>query len=207
MAICVQACERTFYLHSSEKSYLHGLHFCVLSCVLQTCLSKGGGFHFPPCHMLNFCGFRILLDCPLDLYALMVFSPVPTALDCLPFEEINNTEANGFLDSRVGSRVGSGKRQKIEKLLDAKSLLFAEPWYKTVYNLHLWNASFIDVVLISSPMGILGLPFLTRMKDFSAKVVFRCCKLSLVCYYYLTMFSFLLIFVTKFVSLMFCSIA
>lgn len=116
--------------------------------------------------MLNFCGIRILLDCPLDLSALMVFSPVPTALDCLPFEEMNNTEANDFLDSRVGS----GKRQKIEKLLDAKSLLFAEPWYKTVYNLHLWNASFIDVVLISSPMGILGLPFLTRMKDFSAKI-------------------------------------
>ncbi|TKY49683.1 Integrator complex subunit 9 [Spatholobus suberectus] len=131
-----------------------------------TCLSKGGGFHFPPCHMLNFCGIRILLDCPLDLSALTVFSPVATALDCLPFGESNNTEANGFIDSRVGS----GKRQKIEKLLDAKSLLFAEPWYKTVNNLHLWNASFIDVVLISSPMGVLGLPFLTRMKGFSAKI-------------------------------------
>ncbi|RDX72424.1 Integrator complex subunit 9, partial [Mucuna pruriens] len=132
----------------------------------ETCLSKGGGFHFPPCHMLNFCGIRILLDCPLDLSALMAFSPVPTALDCLLFEESNNTEANGFTDSRVGS----GKRQKIEKLLDAESLLFTEPWYKTVNTLHLWNTSFIDVVLISSPMGILGLPFLTRMKGFSAKI-------------------------------------
>ncbi|KAH1159561.1 hypothetical protein AAZX31_11G180000 [Glycine max] len=131
-----------------------------------TCLSKGGGFHFPPCHMLNFCGIRILLDCPLDLSALMAFSPVPTALDCLPVEESYNTEANAFFDSRFGS----GKRQKIENLLDAKSLLFAEPWYKTVNNLHLWNASFIDVVLISSPMGIMGLPFLTRTKGFSAKI-------------------------------------
>ncbi|XP_058740737.1 kinesin-like protein KIN-12A [Vicia villosa] len=57
-----------------------------------TCLSKGGGFHFPPCHMLNFCGIRILLDCPLDLSALMAFSPVPTSLDALPFEESNNNE-------------------------------------------------------------------------------------------------------------------
>ncbi|XP_027341672.1 integrator complex subunit 9 [Abrus precatorius] len=131
-----------------------------------TCLSKGRGFHFPPCHMLNFCGIRILLDCPLDLSALMAFSPVPTDLDSLLFDESNETKASDFLNSRVGS----GKRQKIEKLLDAKSLLFAEPLYKTVNNLHLWNAAFIDVVLISSPMGMLGLPFLTRMKGFSAKI-------------------------------------
>jgi integrator complex subunit 9 len=39
--------------------------------------------------------------------------------------------------------------------------------------LHLWNASLIDVILISSPMGIMGLPFLTRRKGFSAKVVFQ----------------------------------
>ncbi|ESW32006.1 hypothetical protein PHAVU_002G285400 [Phaseolus vulgaris] len=130
-----------------------------------TCLSKGRGFHFPPCHMLNFCGIRILLDCPLDLSALLAFSPIPTSLDCLSVVESFNTEANGF-----DSGVGFGKRQKIEKLLHAQSLLFAEPWYKTVNNLHLWNSSFIDVVLISSPMGIMGLPFLTRIKGFSAKI-------------------------------------
>jgi len=137
------------------ENYLHDLNFCYLPCHLQTCLSKGRGFHFPPCHMLNFCGIRILFDCPLDLSALMAFSPVPT-LDALSFEETKNDE----------------KRQKIEDLLDAKSLVFAEPWYKTVNKLHLWNASLIDVILISSPMGIMGLPFLTRQKGFSAKVVF-----------------------------------
>jgi integrator complex subunit 9 len=105
--------------------------------------------------MLNFCGIRILFDCPLDLSALMAFSPVPN-LDALSLEESNNNE----------------KRQKIEDLLDAKSLVFAEPWYKTVNKLHLWNASLIDVILISSPMGIMGLPFLTRQNGFSAKVVF-----------------------------------
>lgn len=62
------------------------------------------------------------------------------------------------------------KKQKIEKTLDANDLVCAEPWYKTVKSLHLWDASFIDVILISSPMGMLGLPFLTRTKDFSAKI-------------------------------------
>ncbi|KAK9015044.1 hypothetical protein V6N11_006171 [Hibiscus sabdariffa] len=120
-----------------------------------TCLSKGGGFHFPPCHMLNVCGFRILLECPLDLSSLAIFSPVPVGL-----------EVHEPLDSESVAR----KKQKIEKTLDANDLVRAEPWYKTVKNLHLWDPSFIDVVLISSPMGMLGLPFLTLSKDFSAKI-------------------------------------
>lgn len=128
---------------------------------LQTCLSKGGGFHFPPCHMLNFCGLRILLDCPLDLSALTVFSPVPAGLIAFPDKESGNSMA---------LEVGSDKRLKIEKPLDANSLIFAEPWYKSVNYLHMWNWCSIDVILISRPMGMLGLPFLTRMKGFSAKV-------------------------------------
>ena len=36
--------------------------------------------------------------------------------------------------------------------------------------MHLWDVSFIDVVLISISMGMLGLPFLIRTKDFSAKI-------------------------------------
>ena len=54
--------------------------------------------------------------------------------------------------------------------LDANNLIYAVPCYKTDNNLHVWNVSFIDIVLISSPMGMLKLSFLTRMKDFSAKV-------------------------------------
>ncbi|KAF3950733.1 hypothetical protein CMV_023553, partial [Castanea mollissima] len=46
-----------------------------------TCLSRGGDFHFPPCHILNVCGFRILFDCPMDLSALPIFSSVPTGFD------------------------------------------------------------------------------------------------------------------------------
>lgn len=153
---------------------VYGIHgsFSVLVYILcfpiffQTCLSKGGGFHFPPCHMLNFCGLRILLDCPLDLSALTVFSPLPTVFKALPSEEDSNSQAFGPLSAEVGSH----KRQKMEKPLDANNLIFAEPWYKSVKNLHLWNFSSIDVILISRPMGMLGLPFLTRTKGFSAKV-------------------------------------
>ncbi|XVF82087.1 hypothetical protein PTKIN_Ptkin16aG0015800 [Pterospermum kingtungense] len=119
-----------------------------------TCLNKGDGFHFSPCHMLNVSGFRILLDCPLDLSSLAIFSSVPVA-----------HQAHESLDTDSVK-----KKQKTEKALDANDLVHAEPWYKTVKNLHLWDASFIDVVLISSPMGMLGLPFLTRTKDFSAKI-------------------------------------
>lgn len=122
-------------------------------------MSKGRGFHLPPCHILNVCGFRILFDCPLDLTALAIFSPVPSGCHtrCLD---------SSTLDSEYVTR----KRQKIEKPLDGDDLIYGVPWYKTVKSLHLWNASFIDVVLISSPMGMLGLPFLSRLKGFSAKV-------------------------------------
>ncbi|XP_028788858.1 integrator complex subunit 9 isoform X2 [Neltuma alba] len=131
-----------------------------------TCLSKGEGFHFPPCHMLNFCGLRILLDCPLDLSALTVFSPVPAGFTASRCKGRNNSQT---FDS-LGLEVGSDKRLKMEKPLDANSLIFAEPWYKSVKNLHLWNWCSIDVILISRPMGILALPFLTRMTGFSAKI-------------------------------------
>ncbi|KAJ0978853.1 hypothetical protein J5N97_014327 [Dioscorea zingiberensis] len=97
-----------------------------------TCLSMGRGFYCPPCHMLELCGFRVLLECPLDLSALTVFSPLVS-------------------DS-------------------ANHLICAVPWYKTVKSLHLWDPSLIDLVLISTPYAILGLPFLTRLSGFSAKI-------------------------------------
>lgn len=134
-------------------------------CLLQTCLSEGKGYHFPPCHLLNICGFQLLFDCPLDLSALSVFSPLPITLSGIPDEYTSACSCETTLDLEHGSR-----KEKIEKPLDASSLIHAEPWYKTVKSLKLWNISFIDIVLISSPMGILGLPFLTRSKEFSAKV-------------------------------------
>ena len=121
-------------------------------------MSKGGGFHFPPCHILNVCGFRILFDIPLDLSALTIFSPIPVSFDTSLDEETLSCPESDIW-----------KRQENTNL-NARDLVRAEPCYKTVKKLHLWNASFIDVVLISSPMGMLGLPFLTRMKGFFAKV-------------------------------------
>ncbi|KAL8139910.1 hypothetical protein V2J09_005931 [Rumex salicifolius] len=106
-----------------------------------TCLSEGRGYHFPPCHILDLCGFRILLDCPLDLSALSAFAPVAAHL---------------------------GKRDA--QASDLNLGINAVPWYKTAYSLHLWDPAFINVVLISSAMGMLGLPFLTREKSFSGKI-------------------------------------
>lgn len=121
-----------------------------------TCLSKGGNFYFPPCHIITVSGFRILLDCPLDLSSLMIFSPIPT---------------NAFSNPELPSPDSvDQKRQKHERPIDSSELIRAQPWFKTVTSLHLWNVPFIDVVLISSPMGMLGLPFLSRVNGFRAKI-------------------------------------
>ncbi|KAI3448807.1 hypothetical protein Pfo_005472 [Paulownia fortunei] len=130
-----------------------------------TCLSEGKGFYFPPCHILDICGFRVLFDCPMDLSSLTVFSPVP-----INSNAIVNDENFSCSCQKYGSGSNEEKKRKINKPLDANSLICAEPRYRTVKNLLLWNVSFIDIVLISSPMGMLGLPFLTQNKDFSAKV-------------------------------------
>ncbi|KAK9057815.1 hypothetical protein SSX86_022653 [Deinandra increscens subsp. villosa] len=122
-----------------------------------TSLSRTGGYNLPPCHIVNFCGFHILFDCPLDLSALTIFSPLSTGL-------YENVDEQTFASST------SDLNSEIKKLLDRTNLISVEPYYKTVETLHLWNVSLIDVVLISSPMGMLGLPFLTRAKGFSAKV-------------------------------------
>ncbi|KAL0413589.1 UNVERIFIED_CONTAM: hypothetical protein Sradi_1560600 [Sesamum radiatum] len=102
----------------------------------------------------------------MDLSSLAIFSPVPTGSNLIAYNEkfSYSSEKYAALESN------EAKRRKMDKPLDANSLIGAEPHYRTVKNLLLWNVSFIDVVLISSPMGMLGLPFLTRNKDFSAKV-------------------------------------
>ncbi|KAF6138038.1 hypothetical protein GIB67_042943 [Kingdonia uniflora] len=128
-----------------------------------TCLSKGSGYHFPPSHILDISGFKILLDCPIDLSALVIFAPLPT--DYYNPNLIGEESSTVVLDEKHKS-----KKRRIEKPLELHDLVHALPWYKTVANLNLWDLSFIDVVLISSPMGMIGLPFLTRNKNFRAKV-------------------------------------
>ncbi|XP_042512593.1 integrator complex subunit 9 [Macadamia integrifolia] len=130
-----------------------------------TCLSKGKGFHFLPCQMINMCGFRILVDCPIDLSALRIFSPIPTYSYHTPDVQFSNSlTENSVSDS------GDQKRRRVNEALEADDLIKSVPWYKTVNTMHLLDISSIDVILISSPMGILGLPFLTRNKNLSAKI-------------------------------------
>ncbi|KAL9252344.1 Integrator complex subunit 9-like protein [Drosera capensis] len=133
-----------------------------------TCLSEGGNYHFPPCHILNICGFRVLLDCPLDLSSLMIFSPVPPSSNTRPQNVVSECGCDLSLDSiSVG---GKKKKLRPDDEISVNSLVHSVPWYKTVDNLHLWDVSFFDVVLISRPEGMLGLPFLTRCKGFSAQI-------------------------------------
>ncbi|KAL3729063.1 hypothetical protein ACJRO7_033634 [Eucalyptus globulus] len=130
-----------------------------------TCLSRGRGFYFPQCHMLSVCGFRILIYCPLDLSPLTAFAPIPPGFSAVQDEE----DFGHSVDKSDGCESGNEEREDTENPMNAKALICSEPWYKTVASLHLWNLSFIDVVLISSPTRMLGLPFLTRAKGFSAK--------------------------------------
>lgn len=124
-------------------------------------MGEAKGFYVPPCQILDICGFRVLFDCPLDLSTLSIFSPVGVVE-----EEFRVSFCNDIRDSECPEK----KRQKVEKPLDASHLIYSEPYYKTINDLHLWDASFIDIVVISSYMGMLGLPFLTRKQGFSAKV-------------------------------------
>ncbi|CAN8260139.1 unnamed protein product [Cochlearia groenlandica] len=108
--------------------------------------------------MLNLFGFRILIDCPLDLSALTIFAPVPYDV---------GFEAS---DVPMDAEDPIQKKQKLERQMTLDDLVCAEPWYKTVTALHLWELSLIDMVLISNPMGLLGLPFLTQNPRFCAKI-------------------------------------
>ncbi|KAL2898305.1 Integrator complex subunit 9-like protein [Bienertia sinuspersici] len=130
-----------------------------------TCLTKGQGYYFPSCHIIEIGGFRVLVDCPLDLSALLIFSPIPV-YSHRKLEEAFDCSCNVSIDTDSATH----KKQRVENPVDDNSLIYGVPWYKTVSSLHLWDISFIDIVLISSPMGMLGLPFLTRNKNFSAKV-------------------------------------
>ncbi|GAB2281851.1 hypothetical protein Dimus_016413 [Dionaea muscipula] len=132
-----------------------------------TCLSKGGDHHFPPCHILDVCGFRVLLDCPLDLSSLAIFSPLPPQSNRRPQGDVSDFVCHVPSNSES---MGGQKKLRSDGPFDSNGLICGVPRYKTVNNLHLWDVSFIDVVLISSPAGMLGLPFLTRKKGFSAKI-------------------------------------
>ncbi|XP_073045383.1 uncharacterized protein [Primulina eburnea] len=131
-----------------------------------TCLNKGKGYYFPACHILDICGFRVLFDCPIDFSSLAIFSPLPLDLASTIKDEKFNCSCVSYADMESNET----ETPRTVKPLDKNSLIQAEPYYKFVKDLLLWDISFVDVVLISSPMGMMGLPFLTRNRQFSAKV-------------------------------------
>lgn len=102
----------------------------------------------------------------MDMAALSIFSPTSSHLQA---EEAD--ENSDHLEITVDVEEGSRKRQKVVKPLNATDLIHAIPRYKVVGNLSLWNIASIDIVLISSPMAMLGLPFITQMEGFCAKVI------------------------------------
>lgn len=51
------------------------------------------------------------------------------------------------VDESDGCESGNEERENTEKPMTAKALIRSKPWYKPVANLHLWNPSFINVVL------------------------------------------------------------
>ncbi|XP_058107040.1 uncharacterized protein LOC131250767 [Magnolia sinica] len=132
-----------------------------------TCLSQGSSFHSPPSHLLTISGFSFLIDSPIDFSALSIFSPIPSPLSN-QYPDADSPDSPETSPNSTAS--GQRKRRRMGTSFDAADLICAAPWYKTAGYLHFWDVSSIDVVLISSPMGMLGLPFLTRDHKFSAKI-------------------------------------
>ncbi|MCO5555046.1 hypothetical protein L7F22_008586 [Adiantum nelumboides] len=54
-------------------------------------------------------------------------------------------------------------------VIDGQTFLDVEPWYKTA-EFGLLDVTSLNAVLVSNPEGMLGLPLLTRMENFSGKI-------------------------------------
>ncbi|KAL9261508.1 Integrator complex subunit 9-like protein, partial [Drosera capensis] len=118
--------------------------------------------------ILSRLSWAVLLDCPLDLPSLMIFSHVPPSSNSRPQNVVSECGCDLSLDSI--SMGGKKKNLRPDDEISVNSLVHSVPWYKTVNNLHLWDVPFIDVVLISRPEGMFGLSFLTRCNGFSGKI-------------------------------------
>ncbi|CAM6099663.1 unnamed protein product [Calypogeia fissa] len=175
---------------------------------LQTCLGerKGGekgGLLTPPCFSLDFAHTRILLECPIDLSALLSF--LPSALppdvdqqvsdprsslhhisaDTLPSSSSRSslTGKGDFRqdglhpgkkrprDDKSGPLDDGGPRKKSHyyRAIGGQYFIDAAPWYKTP-DFNVVDATSLNVVIISNPVAMLGLPLLVRNPDFTAKI-------------------------------------
>eukprot|EP00249_Psilotum_nudum_P032613 c48382_g1_i1 orf=131-1711(+) len=155
-----------------------------------TCLGLGvgqGASTAPTCYLLKMSSTQLLLECPIDMSALLLFLPTLLLPECTKgHQSLERDSGSRFgklqrtgigLDNRKpihdeanGNTTKNGQKSSfLFKVIEGRMLLDAEPWYKTS-NLGLVDVSSLNAVLISNPEGMLGLPFLVRMPEFSAEI-------------------------------------
>lgn len=173
--------------------------------LLQTCLGEGkggekGGLVTPLSFSLDFCQTRILLECPIDLSALLLFLPsaLPSDVDQQRPDSLSLQHANSDTLPSSSSRSsparardhrqdllqagrkrprhedGAREQRDYYRIVHGQYFLDAAPWYKTP-NLNAVDVTSLNVVLVSNPVAMLGLPLLVRNPDFTAKVCFPHC--------------------------------
>ncbi|CAM6041437.1 unnamed protein product [Sphagnum compactum] len=109
------------------------------------------------CHLLEICQTRVLLECPLDLSVLAIFLP-----------SFQSVQDGGKQKRKSHTDVMSASLSFLKEN-SGQVLIEGEPWYKTA-ELGLVEVALLDAVVVSNPLGLLGLPFLTKNPDFSAKI-------------------------------------
>ncbi|KAI5078652.1 hypothetical protein GOP47_0006323 [Adiantum capillus-veneris] len=90
----------------------------------------------------------------------------------IPQRNYREEERSGFLLRSNGPPENSSY-SGFTCVIDGQTFLDVEPWYKTAEFAAL-DVSSLDAVLISNPEGMLGLPFLTHMEEFSGKIYATC---------------------------------
>jgi len=102
----------------------------------------------------------ILLDCPLDLRALSVFVPQYRTVT-FPIQTP--------LDAERPAGSAAAASGDVLVVLNGRHRIFG-PLQLCPPRLDLLDVAAIDVVLISNPTGILGLPYLVRRPGFRARI-------------------------------------
>ncbi|KAL3729050.1 hypothetical protein ACJRO7_033621 [Eucalyptus globulus] len=125
-----------------------------------TCLSRGKGFYSPPCHVLSVRGLRILIDCPIDLSALIAFALIPPEFSDVRHEE----DMEHSVDESHDCQSGNEERKNVEKPMNAKAFICSKLWYKIVANLHLWNDA-VYVTEVAAKHGKLMMEDLVPMNE------------------------------------------
>jgi len=112
------------------------------------------------CFLLRLGDVTILLDCPLDLRGLAVFVPQYRTVT-FPIQTP--------LDAERPATAAAAASGDVLVVLNGRHRILG-PLQLCPPRLDLLDVAAIDVVLISNPTGILGLPYLVRRPGFRARV-------------------------------------